>query len=94
VLVTETSFCEGSSGNLAKRRLFSQFSFTGEHQLTVLETGNQLWHINHPSLITDYNHLLEKLWLLIAHTLASINQYQIKVLSAMINWISDGGFAY
>ena len=27
VLVTQTSFCEGSSGDLAKRRLFSQAMF-------------------------------------------------------------------
>ena len=31
-LVTQTSFCEGSSGDLAKRRLFSQATTRGKHK--------------------------------------------------------------
>ena len=38
-LVTQTSFCEGSSGDLAKRRLFSQANWTPVSPITVI---NQL----------------------------------------------------
>jgi len=62
-LVTQKSFCEGSSGNLARRRLFSQATLSYNlHSLELLKNAIQWWFQDFKSGDGGWGWLIQRYW--------------------------------